>query len=161
MKWSEIDLDTTTWAIPGARTKTGRPHVVHLSRPALAILTDLAKRRGEGDFVFTNTGTTPISGFSKAKARLDKIGGVSAWRLHDYRRTFVSHAADMGIDAIVADRVLNHSAAATMSVVQRVYQRSEMLDQRRHALEAWGARVLEIAEGWKDTTKVVPLVAAK
>jgi integrase len=144
MRWSEIDLDGPTWILPGVRTKTGKPHIVHLSRPALAILAELYKSRGTTDWVFTTTGRSAISGFSRAKARLDELSGVSDWRLHDARRTFASHAVDMGIDATVADRVLNHVAAGSLSTVQRVYQRSEMLNQRRDALEAWGQHVMEI-----------------
>ena len=32
MRWSEISADTTAWALPGARMKNGKPHIVHLSR---------------------------------------------------------------------------------------------------------------------------------
>ena len=60
--------------------KNRKPHDVHLSRPAQAVLRALSdarskdRRGGEGeicDFVFSTTGKTSISGFSRAKARLD------------------------------------------------------------------------------------------
>ena len=50
-----------------------------------------------------------------------------------------NHMADMGVDPLVADRILNHVASSTMGVVQRTYQRSNMLPQRREALERWAA----------------------
>ncbi len=36
-----------------------------------------------GDLVFTTNGRTPVSGFAKAKERLDRLSGVRGWRLHD------------------------------------------------------------------------------
>ena len=115
------------------------------------------QRREDTDLVFTTTGRTAISGFSKAKGRLDDISKVVNWRLHDLRRTFASHCVDMGIDPVVADRVLNHAAAGTMSTVQRIYQRSEMLEPRRHALDAWSAWVFDAADGGIADGKVVLL----
>jgi integrase len=72
---------------------------------------------------------------------LDSLSGVTDWRLHDFRRTMVSAMVDLGVDATTADRCLNHTGAATMSTVQRVYQRSDLLDQRRDALEKWARQV--------------------
>jgi integrase len=143
MAWSEVDFDSAQWVIPAERTKTGVEHIVHLSEPALAIASDLrVKQSNDTDLIFTTTGKTPISGFSKSKRELDQLSGVDNWKIHDFRRTAVSHMADIGIDPTVADRVLNHAAAGSMSTVQRVYQRSSMLEQRRRALNAWADFVL-------------------
>lgn len=146
MRWKEIDFEKRLWSIPGERTKNSQPHLVPLSDAAIEILQGLAGRAkdaGQG-LVFTTTGTTPPSGFSRAKSRLDELSGVKDWRLHDLRRTVVSHMADMGVDPLVADRILNHVASSTMGVVQRTYQRSNMLPQRRDALERWAARLWDL-----------------
>ena len=37
-QWSEIDMEPAEWIIPAERMKTGQPHRVPLSEPALAIL---------------------------------------------------------------------------------------------------------------------------
>ena len=143
MAWAEIGFDSAQWVIPAERTKTGVEHIVHLSEPTLAIVSDLqVKQSTDTDLIFTTTGKTPISGFSKSKRELDQLSGVDNWKIHDFRRTAVSHMADIGIDPTVADRVLNHVAAGSMSTVQRVYQRSSMLQQRRRALDAWADFVL-------------------
>ena len=34
-------------------------------------------------FVFAGRGDGPINGFSKMKARLDRLSGVSGWTVHD------------------------------------------------------------------------------
>ena len=157
MRWGEIDFDKACWTIPGSRTKNGVEHIVHLSAPARAILRDLGGDGATEGLIFTTTGVTPISGISKAKARLDKASGVTDWRLHDFRRTAVTHMVDLGINPAVADRILNHVAASTMSLVQRTYQRSALIDQRRHALDAWADRVMQLAGG-EATDNIVRLI---
>ena len=44
---------------------------------------------------------------------------------------------------LVADRILNHVASSTLGTVQRVYQRSQMLNERRTALVLWGDKVMQ------------------
>jgi hypothetical protein len=43
----------------------------------------------------------------------------------------------LAIEAHVADRILNHVATATTSKVMRIYNRSELFEQRKRALQAW------------------------
>ena len=71
---------------------------------------------------------------------LDRLSGVTGWRVHDLRRTCVSGMARLGIAPHVADKVLNHQAG-TISGVAAVYQRHEFLSERRQALDLWGAHV--------------------
>jgi integrase len=69
MSWSEIDLAKGVWAIPAARAKNNRAHEVHLSAGALAVLKSLPQpHRG---LVFSVTGDDAVSGFSRAKDRID------------------------------------------------------------------------------------------
>ncbi|MFM9847818.1 MAG: tyrosine-type recombinase/integrase [Hyphomicrobiaceae bacterium] len=85
MRRSEIDLTKAEWIIPGERTKNGKEHLVHLSPQAVSILEHLPV---VGDLVFTSTGTTPPSGFSRAKSNLDAFMlPAKPWRIHDLRRT--------------------------------------------------------------------------
>ena len=76
--------------------KRGMPHVVALPDEARDVLTLIPRIEGQ-DLVFSTTGNTAVSGFTKAKAALDRASGVSDWRLHDIRRTGVSALARMGI----------------------------------------------------------------
>ena len=89
MRWAELDLEKQVWIIPSTRTKNKKQHLVHLSEPSLQILSAISKLSEE--FVFTQTLKSPVSGFSKAKAKLDQsIKLNNPWRLHDLRRSAAS-----------------------------------------------------------------------
>jgi integrase len=155
MRWSEISDDFSTWTIPGTRMKNAKPHDVHLPEPARVILRSLP-RVAECDLIFSTTGATPVSGFSKAKITLDramaavqsaadgrtgrKQSGLAPWRLHDLRRTGVSTLARLGFDSIVADKLLAHQPAKLYGVAA-VYQRHNFAVERARALESWAAHL--------------------
>jgi integrase len=147
MRWSELDLDGRTWTIPRERTKNGRTHIVHLSALAMKTIKALPHT---GDVVFSAAGVAPISGFSRAKDRLDRLmmarlreetgdpeAAIVPWVLHDLRRSAVTGMAKLRIAPHVADKVLNH-VAGTIRGVAAVYNRHAYLDERKAALEAWG-----------------------
>ncbi len=93
--------------------------------------------------MFTSDGKTPFRNFAGAKRELDRLSGVTGWRLHDLRRTAVSGMARLGVAPHVADRILNHSSG-TISGVAAVYQRHEFMDERREALDRWGRHVADL-----------------
>jgi integrase len=160
LRWSELSADLSTWTLPAARAKNGRAHVVHLAEPARAILASVPHIVGQ-DLVFSVTGSTPPSGFSKAKLALDaaivrEAGAVTdvptfaaGWRFHDLRRTAVTWLAGAGFPPHVADRLLNH-VGGSINGVAAVYQRGEFLAERQAALEAWSAHVLRCASAGSD-----------
>ncbi len=145
MRWTEISPDFSTWTIPSSRMKRGQAHVIALPEAARDALRAVTRIKGQ-DLVFSTTGKTAVSGFTKAKAALDKAAKVKDWRLHDFRRTGVSALAAMGFDSIVADKLLAHQPSK-LSGVGRVYQRHDFATERKAALEAWAAHVLRCAEG--------------
>jgi integrase len=143
MRRAEIPPAKREWTIPGARTKNGKEHIVHLSDLAMEVLPPVNGR----DLVFSATGKMPAVGFARAKARLDAAmrralheadaTELAPFVLHDLRRTATSCMARLGIEPHVADRVLNHTAG-TIRGVARTYNRFQYLDERRLALEALG-----------------------
>lgn len=143
MKWDELDRELNTWHIPASRSKNNKAHIVHLSKPAAAIL---ERRERTSDYVFGTGGSKSFQSFGKAKKALDASCGVSNWRLHDLRRTVVSGMAGMGIPPHVADKILNHQSG-TISGVAAVYQRHEFLKERKEALDRWGAHVAGLVAG--------------
>jgi integrase len=165
MEWNEVSLDRREWVIAARRTKNGNAHTVHLSDPALAILTALAEQRAKigmlqrSRFVFSTTGTTPISGFSRSKERLDaamaKLIGheIPAFTLHDLRRTATTKMAELGFPPHVVDKILNHSAGAIRGTAA-VYNRHQYLSERQAALETFGRFITSLTE---PSANVVPL----
>ena len=105
MRREELDMAQRVWTIPKLRTKNAKVHIVHLSNQSLTVL---KHTNNGGPYVFSVLGTKPFQEFSKAKRELDRLSGVTGWRLHDLRRTCVSGMARLGIAPHVADKILNH-----------------------------------------------------
>lgn len=168
MTWREVDLEAAEWRIAGARTKNGKAHVVPLAPQAIDLLKGLPNIGGE--FVFTTNGTTPVSGFAKAKRKIDAAmleaaqadtddpasAQIPAWRFHDLRRTAASGMASLRIAPHVVEAVLNHRSGI-VSGVAAVYNRFDYLDEKTAALAAWGARVDQLVSGDQSDAKVVAL----
>ncbi|MEM6891907.1 MAG: tyrosine-type recombinase/integrase [Pseudomonadota bacterium] len=141
LHWDQIDLKCATITKPGSETKNGKPHVTHLSAPALS---ELEARENKSGLVFTTTDITPVSGVTKAKRRLDGLLGddFEHWRIHDLRTAMASALAATGIAEGTVDRILNHVASGSApSAVARVYNQAEMLPQRAAALDRWAEMV--------------------
>ena len=133
--WKEIDLDTKTWTVPGGRTKTSREHVVPLSPVAVAALEEARSYGGRTGLVFPSpTGRTLSNG---ALSRFTRDEGFTP---HGLRASFRTWCAETGVLREVAEAALAHSAG----VVERAYQRSDLLAARREVMDDW-ARVLVTA----------------
>jgi integrase len=145
MTWSEIDDDQREWKFRGERAKNDEAHIVPLSDAAVEIISGLPKIECSQGYLFTTTGKTPVSGFTKARDHLDeRMGSLDPrWTLHDLRRSCCTGLAKLRIPQEVADKVLNHKSGK-VSGVGAIYNRHEYLDERREALQAWANKVLEI-----------------
>jgi integrase len=149
--WSEFNLDAREWLIPGRRTKNGRDHLVPLVDQAAALLETLPRMKGSG-FLFTTTGTSPVSGTAKYKARLERavakeLGAEpERWTLHDLRRTLATGLQRLGFPVEVCERVLNHTGG-TVSGVAAVYAKHDYAAEKRAALEAWARDIYGLVKG--------------
>jgi integrase len=147
--------DDGTWLIPGARTKNAKAHVVPLAAPARELIAIVP---GDSEYVFTNTGRTPLSGWTHIKARLDAAmlafaqaergpdAEIAAFRFHDLRRTAITGMAEIGIRPDVIELTVNH-VSGTRAGVAGTYNKAEMLDERRTALVRWAAHVQGLVIG--------------
>ena len=151
MTRSELSDDLSTWSLPGSRTKNKRPHVVPLApiaRELIAARLDAGRKlhdmvNANGDqLVFTTTGRTPISGWSKAKKQLDKlIPDIPPWVIHDLRRTAVTSMAEMGIAPHIVELIVNHVSGHKAGIAG-IYNRSVQMSERKAALERWALHVV-------------------
>ena len=149
LRWSEIDVATIK--LEGERTKNGEARDIPLSQAAVAIL-EAAPRIAGSDFVF---GSKPVTGWPRAKTRLDELSGVTSWRVHDLRRTAATGLQKLGTPLQVTEAILGHTAGSRAGVVG-IYQRHDYANEKRSALEAWGAHVVSSVEG-KKPGKVVAM----
>jgi integrase len=158
--WSEIDLDAKTWTLPLARTKNKREHMIPLSDPAIEVIAALPHIEGQR-FVFSTTGRTPVSGFSKAKPKIDKALAtpIPHWTFHDLRRTVATGLQKLGVRLEVTEAVLNHVSGSRGGIVG-VYQRHHWAEEKHAALDAWSRRLNEIVRGEKPSN-VVDLASAR
>jgi integrase len=138
MKRSELSEDGASWTIPGARTKNRRAHVVPLAPLARELIASVVA--SSGDFVFTTDGSTGVSIGSRIKRRLDAAMGIPPWRLHDLRRTAVTGMAELGIRPDVIELAVNH-VSGQRGGIAGVYNKSELLPERRVALERWATHL--------------------
>ncbi|MGO8739255.1 tyrosine-type recombinase/integrase [Rhodoblastus sp.] len=178
MRWSEVDLVAKTWSLPGARTKNKRPHEIPLSDAAVAIVKSLPRVAGDTGFVFSTTGRTAVSGFSRAKSAIDAamlelakaqaeaagrspddVQSLPGWTLHDLRRTVATNLQKLGVKLEVTEAVLNHVSGSRSGIVG-VYQRHQWTDEKRAALDAWARKLQSIVSG-EAPANVVQLSSAR
>jgi integrase len=163
--------------LPSERTKNKRPHIVPLSKPALAILERQPVRVNDDgkvrDHVF-GVGEGGFSGWSRCKERLDerilaarvraweeadgqgeKPKPLPSWTHHDLRRTMDTVMNDrLGIAPHVIEATLNHvsSHKSGKSGVAGVYNKELYLRERNEALRLWADHIMALVGA-----NVVPL----
>jgi integrase len=145
-QWREINLQHKTLTVPPERFKSEAAHLIPLTSEAMALLDGLP-RFNKGDYVFSTTfGERPVTGFGKAKVRLDRLmteelgGKTSAFRIHDLRRTMRTRLASLKVPDTIAEMVIGHGRKG----LQRVYDQHKYEAEMREALAQWAVRLREI-----------------
>lgn len=179
LPWKELSEADSRWKIEAARAKNNRDHLVHLNALAMAELSALGwRRRG---LVFTTTGDTPISGFTRLKAQIDRhmlailqqaeneradaageaphLIELKPWRLHDIRRTGATAMQSLGFPIEVTEKCLNHKSGE-QSGLARVYNLWEYQPEKIKAFDQWGGYLSRLIDG-ADSSNVVPIKAAR
>lgn len=134
--WDEISFSERTWRIPASRTKSGKPHDVYLSAPALAAFRELQTLAAGSPYVLPDTtGDKPAAhnALNRTLHRLQRPG-MMPFTVHDLRRTGATLLHEQGFSSDVIEKALNHSIPG----VRGVYNRAAYADQRRQMLESWG-----------------------
>jgi hypothetical protein len=75
------------------------------------------------------------------------------------RRTVATGLQRLGIRLEVTEAVLNH-VSGTRAGIAGVYQRHDWAGEKRAALDAWAAHVLNVVEARRATPNVATLVLA-
>jgi integrase len=168
---TDAEVSGNEWTIPAKRAKNGQEHLVPLSEAAKATLDRMPRVIGRAGYVFSTNGTSPVSGYSRGKERLDtsmqelanrdrpegaEPVTIPPWTIHDLRRTAATGMASLRIAPHVVEAVLNHRSGARRGVAG-IYNRADYAEEKREALEAW-ARALDSITG-QGVANVVQLRA--
>lgn len=129
-----------TICLPSEITKNGREHTIPIGACCVRLFGETLKKplHASGYIFFARTGSSKnstFSGWSKAKAALDKASGVTEWRLHDIRRTFRTLHGKLKTPPHIAERLVNHISA--QSDVEVIYDQYKYLPEMREAMERY------------------------
>jgi integrase len=178
----ELDLEKRLWVIPRERAKSDRANEVALSQLALDIIETARAERDKHDHLkdsapmFTTTGETVVSGFSRAKVNLDRKMEKLARKARgfpeqdaDYRKMLKLKAKEE-IPRLVPEWILHdlrrtaatgmaklnvaphvvdkilNHVSGTIRGVAAVYNRFAYASERQAALESWGHRLTALIE---------------
>ncbi|MBT2909656.1 tyrosine-type recombinase/integrase [Vibrio anguillarum] len=140
-KWANIYNDF--WHIPAAHTKTKQGHRLPLTDLAKSLLAQHRERQKKsgytGKFLFPNPDRSGDC-ISPSKASED-VRDVSSgeWTAHDLRKVARSAWADLGVDYMVAEMLLNHA----LSKLDQTYIHTHVEHKKKEALDIYHAWLKE------------------
>ena len=150
-RWAQVDLQQAEWHIPAENSKTGKPHIVFLSRQSIALFKDLYVLAGGSELVLPGRGSLTKTFAHNAINNALKVAlqgqDIPAFTIHDLRRTASTLLHENGWPSDVVEKALNH----TIGGVRGVYNRAEYETQRREMLQFWA----DYVEQLRSTGKVV------
>ena len=155
-EWSEFNLENAEWLIPASRMKMGQPHLVPLSKQAVAILTDLRPKSKYSPFVFPSV--------RSAKRPMSDMAILAALRRMGFTKDEMSVHGFRAMARTVLDEVLgfrpdhieHQLAHAVRDPNGRAYNRTTHLPQRREMMQKWS----DYLDQLRDGAEIVPLRAA-
>lgn len=138
-RWVQVSLEERIWFISSADQKSHRDHLLPLTGQAVGLFTRyreaLPDVRLRSAWVFAVRGGGSLSK-SSAHALIREISDRQ-WTSHDLRKVMRDSLADIGIDYMVAERLINHSLGTTAET----YLSKDDMERRRDAVERWHARL--------------------
>lgn len=139
-RWREFDLPEKIWRIPAETMKMDRPHRVPLANQAIAIIRELQKITGEGEFLFhAITSVRRAMSENTLNSALRRLGYTKEEvTAHGFRTT--------------ASTLLNEMGRWNKDAIERQLAHQEQDDVRRaymHAAEFWPERVA-MMQVWAD-----------
>jgi integrase len=146
--WDEFDLEAAEWSIPAERMKMRKPHIVPLSKQAIAIVRELHKLNGNRDWILASAAKPRqhMSNNTILKA-LERLGYKGRMTGHGFRALAMTTIKEkLKIPHEVVDRQLAH---APRSKVDAAYDRTKFLDERRKMMQKWADYIDAVAAGGK------------
>ena len=138
-RWSHISLAEREWFIPAEHTKTGVEHHLPLTEQVRVLLIQYREAQGacgyEGQCLFPARNGKALSE-GQASAVFTRLG-KGEWTSHDLRKLARTGWADIGIDHLIGELLINHAMGHNV----KVYIQSDVMSRKRDALEKWHAHL--------------------
>ena len=153
--WSEFDLDNARWTISAQRMKMDKPHIVPLSRQAVAILCELKQLAGEKLFVFPGMNKQTENGTINCNTLLNvleeiKYKGVMTG--HGFRGLARTILAEHGFEKAHVELQLSHT---NDDKVEAAYNHAQYLPQRTAMMQWWADYLdTELAKGRNKVVEI-------
>jgi integrase len=150
----EIDLPTSLWTLPASRSKNGRPRVTPLVGAARNILEERLQSVDKGLLFPAATGR-PLTSAHVGHALLARRGRlpVELFTTHDLRRSVATLMVEMAIPLDLIAAILGHeSGAKETRTLIRHYVRTDLIERKKIALEAWDRKLALIVTGGLPST---------
>ena len=146
--WDEIDLDKAEWRIPAERMKMRRPHIVPLSKQALAILKEVKLLTGQWRYVFPQE-NKPIKHMSENAVlyALYRMGYHNRTTGHGFRHTASTILNESGL--FKGDAIERQLAHVQGNKVRGAYNHAEYLPERQKMMQWWADYLDGMAKGKK------------
>ena len=91
------------------------------------------------------------------RARIDRLSGVTSWKIHDLRRSMRTHLSALPVQDLVRELVIAHAKPG----LHRVYDQHAYEDEKRQCLNLWERRLLAILNPPEDAVLILPIRAAE
>jgi integrase len=138
-RWSHISLAEREWFIPAEHTKTGVEHHLPLTEQVCELLKryrDGQYAQGyDGQYLFPARNGKALSE-GQASAVFTRLG-QGEWTSHDLRKVARTGWADLGVDYLIGELLINHAMVHNV----KVYIQSDVMARKRDALEQWHAHL--------------------
>ncbi len=136
LRWSEVDTEAKALRIPPERMKMKAPHLVPLSRQALAVIDGLRPLTGHRELVFPSPyATGQMLSENTLNSALTAMGYKGRHSAHGFRSLFSTVCNEQGHDADAIERQLAHKER---NAVRAAYHRAEYLAERAKLMQWWG-----------------------
>lgn len=160
-EWEHFDMDgdLPTYTVPPANRKLRKaekenpntpPHIVPLSRQALAILHELEPLTGHGRFLFpgARTPNRPMSdgAVNMALARMGYKGILTG---HGFRHMARTMLGELGWNPEALERQLSHKEPGVVGI----YNKAQHLPERQKIMQAWA----DYLDGLRADDQAIPV----
>jgi integrase len=160
---AEVDRDAWIWTLPGARSKNGRQRLTPLVGLARQIVEVRLEKIDRGPLFVTEQGDVLNSNcVASLLVKRRKSIPLDHFTTHDLRRTVATGLVDLAFSFEVVAAVLGHEAGSKdVRTLIRHYIRTDLISQKRAALEAWDTRLRQIIAGEPQVDNVTVLASRR